>query len=90
MKVISKTREFKAIEIDDSREFYVNVGKYLNDDKYKIEDEGYCSKFYFVEGDNKISVKQGDYLLISEDGNTVVYTDRETFKENYVEIKEEK
>lgn len=90
MKVISKTKEFNAIEINDSREFYINVGKYLNDDQYVIEDEGYCSKFYLVDDNGKHEVRSGDYILIEAFGTQVMYITKENFKENYVEIKEEK
>ena len=91
MKVINKTKEFNAIEIDDSREFYINVGKYLSDDEYEIEDKGYCSNFKLINNDgSKTTVKQGGYILIDTDMKTLIYISRENFKENYVEIKEEK
>lgn len=90
MKVISKTKEFNAFEIDNSREFYINVGKYLNDDEYEIEDRGYCSKFYLVDDNGKHEVTKGDYILIEASRKQLMYITKENFKESYVEIKEEK
>lgn len=91
MKVISKMKKFDAIKVDDSREFYFEIGKYLRDEEYAlVNGNGYHPSLKLVCGDNEINLKESDYILISEDGKNVSCISKDDFQNDFIEIKEDK
>lgn len=88
MKVIPKQTEMIAFQYKENREFYINIGKYLKDITYRVEepnDKCPTNKFIIVlSNKQKIELEEGDYLVIGKDYNSVV--SEEIFKKEYIEI----
>lgn len=95
MKCISKNIEYKVIKVEDTREFYLEVGKVLNSSNYKIKEikEQHCYpeiKFILVINNIKIETKEGDYILINlQDNEDIEYVRKEVFNKKYIELKEQ-
>lgn len=86
-KVINKQKVYTAIKFDDSREFYINIGKYLKKDDYKLKKDNIYREFIFISDFGEIKLNIGDYILICED--EIVVINNMTYKNNFIEIKEE-
>lgn len=90
MLVIPKQLLYRAIRIEDSPEFYLNIGKYLNEKCYKIENNSYiCNlKYTFIFKNNQIQGKYGDYILIDvNDNQNWIYVEAEHI-DKYLKIEE--
>jgi hypothetical protein len=90
-KVIPKQKTFYKIKIDNSEEFYINLGKYLPEELYYLKKvDLMCRKTAILIIDKlEIACKYGDYILIdTEDNKNIRYVD-ETSIEDYIEIKGE-
>lgn len=94
MFVIPKQKTYRALKIECSIQFYTELGKYLNSERFCIEknDRMYRDELYFktISGE-KIKAIDGDYILIDlNDDMQFIYAEKEAFNDDYIKIKEEK
>lgn len=88
MKVINKQKEYLAIENTNDAQFYINIGKYLNEVDYQIKKTPLSNEIILIKGNYECSLKRGDYILIDENGGFTPVS-KKSLKENFIEIKEE-
>lgn len=93
MKVIPKQTEYYVIHLDYSEEMYINLGKHLTKDvDFKLTKgaKTYYNELIILMKNNEIKAKYDDYLLVGiNDNKNLLYVEKDKFKENYIEVKEE-
>lgn len=93
MLVIPELKKLIALKVDNSPEFFIEIGRWLDDEMYKIkEDKTFHSKHLFIidKRGNEIEIFSGNYILIdSETGEFVDYITENDFENNYIKLKEE-
>ena len=89
MKVMSKSKEYIVIPATYKTEFYIEIGKYLDDDQYKLEP--YCGyKGVVLKINNaEIKVRQGDFILVDTEKKRIMSINQNEFESDYVELKED-
>lgn len=94
MLVIPKQREFIALKVDYTPEFFIELGKYLDKKYYELKKNPieYRETLYLKYDNNTVrEVKNGDYILFAkEDNNIWAYVGKEIFEKTYLVLKEEK
>ena len=90
---MSRSKEFIAIKIEESIEFYIKIGKYLDQKYYEIKQTdsriGRYNALYLKVNNQEIKVEYGFYILIDLTNNDVKYVHKDIYKNDYVELKEE-
>lgn len=95
MLVMNKQKQYIALKVEDTIDFYVNLGKYLDDKYYEIVKEDnhrYFNSFVVmikIDEIQKIKVERGCYILIEKGSSNVKYITDQAFKNDYIELKEE-
>lgn len=93
MLVIPELKKLIALKVDNSPEFFIEIGKWLDDEMYKIKkDERFNSKHLFIidKRGNEIEIFSENYILIDfETGKFVDYITENDFEDNYIKLKEE-
>lgn len=90
MKVIPKQIELIAIKCDFSKEFYINIGKYIEDNRYRFVDDprSFDKQIILIDNNgNEIKLKRECYILIDSEnkGEFRIITEEE-FRENFIEV----
>ena len=94
MTVINKQQKYKCIKIDlTDKLFFVTLGSYFGEhclDVTQVDDMFTGKKeILLLSIDNKsLELKNGDYLLINEELNTLKYIDANMFNDNFIIINE--
>ncbi len=93
MKVISKSIEYKVIEVVESAQFYVEIGKLLDEKDYTLKETeerwGRCITVFLNIDDREIKVKENHYILVNQEKSTLKYITKEEYEEEFVELKED-
>ena len=95
MKVVSKQKEYIAIKVNFSAEFFIQVGKYLREDQYVIKVENdvrqrFTSNELFLKfNDREIKVEKGFYILLDVVDKNIAYVSEDVYKSDYLELKED-
>lgn len=93
MLVVPKQREFIALKVDYTPEFFIELGKHLNEKYYELKKNPieYRETLYLKYDNNTTrKVKNGDYLLFDKDDNEIwCYVEKEVFEKTYLILKEE-
>lgn len=88
MKVIPKQTEMIAFQYKEDREFYINVGKYLKNINFRVEepnDKCSTNKFIIIlSNEQKLELQEGDYIVIGKNYNGVVSED--LFEEEFIRL----
>lgn len=91
MKVIPKQKELIAIKCDFSKEFYINIGKYIEDNRYRFVDDprSFDKQIILIDNNgNEIKLERECYILIDlENREKFTIINKEDFKCNYLEVK---
>lgn len=93
MKVISKSIEYKVIEVKEDKQFYIEIGKLLDAKDYTLKEiEGRWGKhqavFLNIDG-REIETKENHYILVNQEKSTLKYITKEEYEEEFVELKED-
>ncbi len=93
MLVMPRQKELIALKIENTPEFYIEIGKFLDEQNYTIvKDDKYHKKYLFLIDNmgNKIETTEDNYILIDyTTGKFFAYIKKEDFKNNFIELKEE-
>lgn len=92
MKVMNKTKEYIAIEVrPDSRRFYIDIGKYLRKEDYKIdskENERYNHEPLTIKEQSIYNIV-GSYILVDTETKNCRIISKEEFEQDYVQLQED-
>ena len=93
MKVISKSIQYKAIEVRDDRQFYMEIGQLLDEKDYTLKETeqrwGKCQTIFLNIDGREIKTKENHYILVNQEKSTIKYITKEEYKEEFVELKED-
>lgn len=93
MLVVPKQRKFIALKIEYTPEFFMQLGKYLDEKYYELKKNPieYRETLYFKNDDNSLrAAKNGDYILFDEEEPAIwAYVKKEVFDKTYLVLKEE-
>lgn len=92
MLVVPKQREFIALKIEYTPEFFMQLGKYLDEKYYELKKNPveYRETLYFKNDDNSLrAAKNGDYILFDKEEPSIwAYVKKEVFEKTYLILKE--
>jgi len=93
MKVISKSIEYKVIEVKEDRQFYIEIGNLLDEKSYTLKETetrwGRCETVFLNIDGREIEVKEKHYILVNQEKSTLKYITKEEYEEEFVELKED-
>ena len=93
MKVISKSIEYKAIEVRDDRQFYIEIGQLLDEKDYILKETetrwGRCVTVFLNIDNREIKVERNHYILVNQEKSTIKYITKEEYEEEFVALKED-
>lgn len=92
MKCISKSIEYYVLEVKENKDFYIKLGKYLDEKFYEIKtvDEkwGKFEELFLKKDEQKIHAKEKHYILINSNTGNFKYISKDEYETEYVEIVE--
>lgn len=93
MKVISKSIEYKVIEVKDDRQFFIEIGKLLDEKSYTLKETetrwGKCQAVFLSINGQEIEAKENHYILVNQETSKIKYITKEEYEEEFVELKED-
>lgn len=91
MKCMSKTIEYNVIEVTGDRNYYITIGKYLDEKFYelrKVKSERYydAEEVILKKDGQEIIVENNHYILINSETGEFKYITKKEYETEYVEI----
>lgn len=93
MLVVPKQKEFIALKVDYTPEFFIELGKYLDKKYYEFKKNPtqYRKILYLKYSNDTVrEVKIDDYILFDKEDKAIwAYVEKEVFDKTYLILKEE-